>query len=150
MKSLACVLCFVATQVAGQAYPVKAVRIMVPLGAGSPPDVGARLVAQKLSESLGQPFVVENRQGAGGTLGGQVVAKSSPDGYSLLMGSSSSLAIGPALFSSAGYTPAKAFAAISMVSNQPFIIVVPSGLEATTLQQFVTLVKANPGKFNVG
>jgi tripartite-type tricarboxylate transporter receptor subunit TctC len=150
MRMLVCLLCLAAAHAAAQTYPAKAVRIVVPLGAGSPPDVGARLVAQKMSESLGQAFVVENRQGAGGTLGGQVVAKSPPDGYSLLMGSSSSLAIGPALFSSAGYAPAKAFSAVSMVSNQPFIIVVPSGLEAATLQQFVSLVKANPGKFNVG
>lgn len=131
-----------------QGYPNKPIRIVVPLGPGAPPDVTARLVGQKMSESLGQAIVVENRSGAGGTVGGRAVATSTPDGYTLLMGSSSSLIFGPILFKEAGYVPTKSFSPISQVSNQPFIVAVPASLMVDTLQQFIALIKANPGKYN--
>src|SRR4051812_31580982 len=144
---LACALAALPGLAAAQAYPAKTIHIVVPLGVGAPPDVSARLLGQKMSESIGQPVVVENRSGAGGTVGGSVVAKSAADGYTLLMGSSSSLAIGPTLFPGA-YVPTTAFAPISTLSNQPFIIVVTADMKADTLQQFVSAVKANPGKYN--
>ncbi|MFM9972727.1 MAG: Bug family tripartite tricarboxylate transporter substrate binding protein [Burkholderiales bacterium] len=131
-----------------QGYPAKPIRIIVPLGPGAPPDVSARLVGGKIAESIGQPVVVENRSGAGGTVGGRAAATATPDGYTLLMGSSSSLVFGPILFSNAGYSPTKSFSPISQVSNQPFIIAVPTSLMVESLAQFIALIKASPGKYN--
>jgi tripartite-type tricarboxylate transporter receptor subunit TctC len=131
-----------------QGYPAKPIRIIVPLGPGAPPDVSARLVGGKIAESIGQPVVVENRSGAGGTVGGRATATATADGYTLLMGSSSSLVLGPILFSNAGYVPTKSFSPISQVSNQPFIIVAPTSLKVETLGQFITLIKVSPGKYN--
>jgi tripartite-type tricarboxylate transporter receptor subunit TctC len=132
----------------GQAYPSKPVKVIVPLGPGSPPDVAARIVTQKMAESMGQPIVIENRSGAGGTIGGAAAGKAAPDGYTLFMGSISSLAMGPALFASTGFDPVKLFAPISLVSNAPSLIVVPASFPATTLKEFIARVKAQPGKFN--
>ena len=133
-----------------QAYPVKPIRVVVPVGVGGPPDIAGRMLMQKMSESLGQAMVIENRLGAGGTIGGQVVVKSAPDGYTLMMGSGSSLVIGPTLFPAAAYSPAKSFAPISLVSHQPFVFGVPTSLKADTLRDFIALAKANPAKYNYG
>jgi tripartite-type tricarboxylate transporter receptor subunit TctC len=144
---------FLATAAAGaaaQAYPSKPIRVIIPLAAGSPPEAALRVLAQKMGESLGQPLVVENRGGAGGTLGAAAAAKSAPDGYTLFNGSITSLAIGPALFKSAGIDPMKLFAPISQVAVAPSVIAIPVTLEATTLKEFIALVKANPGKYNYG
>ena len=132
-----------------QGYPSKPIKLVVPLGPGSPPDATGRMLAQKMAENMGQPIVVENRSGAGGTLGGAQVAKAPPDGYTLLMGSGSSLVLGPAFFPGA-YVATRDFAPVSLVSNQPFILAVSSSLMVDTLPQFIALVKANPGKFNYG
>jgi tripartite-type tricarboxylate transporter receptor subunit TctC len=132
----------------GQAFPSKPLKVIVPLGPGAPPDVAARMVAQKMAESLAQPIVIENRSGAGGTIGGLAAAKSPPDGYTLFMGSITSLAMGPALFTNMGFEPIKLFAPISLVSNAPSVIVVHAGVEASTLAQFIALVKQSPGKYN--
>jgi tripartite-type tricarboxylate transporter receptor subunit TctC len=131
-----------------QAYPSKPIRVIVPVGVGGPPDISGRMLAQKMSESLGQPMVIENRLGAGGTIGGQVVVKSPPDGYTLMMGSGSSLVIGPTLFPAAAYSPTRSFSPISLVSHQPFVFAVPTTLKTDTLRDFIALVKANPAKFN--
>lgn len=131
-----------------QTYPSKPIRVIVPVGIGGPPDIAGRMLAQKVSESLGQPMVIENRVGAGGTIGGQVVVKSAPDGYTLLMGSGSSLVIGPTLFPAAAYSPTKSFSPISLVSHQPFVFAVPTILKTDTLREFIALVKANPAKYN--
>ena len=133
-----------------QGFPSKPLRLVVPLGVGSPPDVTGRMLAQKMSENIGQPIVVDNRSGAGGTVGGAAVAKSPPDGYTLLMGSGSSLVLGPAFFPNAGYSATQSFAPVSLVSQQPFILAVTSSLMVDNLREFIALVKANPGKFNYG
>ncbi len=135
-------------QSSAQTYPSKPIRVIVPVGIGGPPDIAGRMLAQKMSESMGQPLVVENRLGAGGTIGGQVVVKSAPDGYTLLMGSGSSLVIGPTLFPAAAYSPTKSFSPISLVSHQPFVFAVPTILKTDTLREFIALVKANPAKYN--
>lgn len=132
-----------------QGYPARPIKLVVPLGIGSPPDITGRMLAQKMSENMGQPIVVENRSGAGGTLGGAQVAKSAPDGHTLLMGSGSSLVLGPAFFPGA-YVATRDFAPVSLISNQPFILAVSASLMVDSLQQFIALVKANPGKFNYG
>lgn len=138
------------SELLAQAYPSKPLKLIVPLGVGSPPDVTGRMLAQKMSENIGQPIVVENRSGAGGTVGGAAVAKSPPDGYTLLMGSGSSLVLGPAFYPNAGYSATQSFAPVSLVSQQPFILAVTSSLMVDNLREFITLIKANPGKFNYG
>ncbi len=143
-------LVFVTSPAFSQAYPSKLVRVIVPLGPGAPPDVAARIVAQKMAESIGQPIVIENRSGAGGTIGGLAAAKSAPDGYTLFMGSITSLAMGPALFANSGFDPVNMFAPISLVSNAPSVVVVHPSLGVSTLAQLIALVKANPGKYNYG
>jgi tripartite-type tricarboxylate transporter receptor subunit TctC len=144
---------FLATGAAGaaaQAYPTKPIRVIIPLAAGSPPEAALRVLAQKMTESMGQPLVIENRGGAGGTIGAGAAAKSPADGYTTLFGSITSLAIGPALFKSAGIDPVKMFAPISQVAVAPSVVAIPVTLDAATLKDFIALVKANPGKYNYG
>jgi len=133
-----------------QTYPSKPIRVIMPTAPGSPPDYAVRVLATKMSEGIGQPIIVENRGGAGGTLGAAVAAKSAPDGYTIMMGSITSLSIGPAMFPSAGIDPVKMFAPISQVANAPSVIAVPNSLNVTTMRQFIDLIKANPGKYNYG
>jgi tripartite-type tricarboxylate transporter receptor subunit TctC len=134
----------------GQGYPNKPVRIIVPIAVGGPPDIAARLVAQKMAEGLGQPLIVENRAGAGGTIGGLAAAKSAPDGYTLLVGSVSSLSLGPALFPNAGFDPVKMLVPISLFNITPSVVVIHASIEARTLQQFIALARSKPGYFNYG
>lgn len=131
-----------------QNYPDRSIKIVVPFPAGGPTDVAARLVAQNISASLGQPVVIENRAGAGGTLGAKAVASAEPDGYTLLFGSTSSLAIAPAIYKTLDYDPVKDFAPIATVSDAPFILVTTSGFPATSLKELIAYAKANPGKMN--
>ena len=132
-----------------QNYPDKSIRLIVPFPPGGPMDVMARLVGQKMSSSLGQPVIVENRAGAGGTIGSKAVATAEPDGYTLLWGSSGTLAISPALYKNLDYDP-KAFMPIALVAKLPHVFVVTPDLPAKTVQEFVAYAKANPGKLNYG
>lgn len=131
-----------------QAYPVKPVKIVVPFPPGGPTDVVGRFVAGKLSETLGQSFVVENRAGAGGTIGSETVAQAPADGYTLLYGSTSTLAMAPSLYRKLGYDPRKSFAPISLVSSGPMLIAVNASVPATTLAQLIALAKDKPGSLN--
>jgi tripartite-type tricarboxylate transporter receptor subunit TctC len=133
-----------------QGYPSRPIRIIMPTAPGSPPDHAARVLATRMGETLGQALIVENRGGAGGTLGASVVAKSAPDGYTLMMGSTTSLGIGPALFPSAGIDPVTMFAPVSQVAAAPSVIAIPATLPANDLREFIVLVRANPGKYNYG
>ncbi len=133
-----------------QAYPAKPIRVIVPLAAGSPPEYALRVLATKMAETLGQPLVIENRGGAGGTIGAAAAAKSAPDGYTTLYGSITSLAIGPNVFKSAGIDPVKMFAPIGQVAAAPSVVAITTTLDAKTLKEFVALVKASPGKYNYG
>ena len=133
-----------------QAYPAKPIRVIMPTAPGSPPDYALRVLATKMSEGIGQPMIVENRGGAGGTLGAAAAAKSAPDGYTIMMGSITSLSIGPAMFPKAGIDPVKMFAPISQVAVAPSVIAVPNSLNVTTMRQFIDLIKANPNKYNYG
>jgi tripartite-type tricarboxylate transporter receptor subunit TctC len=128
-----------------QTYPVKSVKIVVPFPPGGPTDVVARMVAVKLSQSYGQQFIVENRPGAGGTVGSQAVAQSAADGYTLLLGSTSSLAMAPSLYKSLGYDPRKSFAPVSLLSSSAQLIAVNAAVPATTLQQLIAMAKDKPG-----
>jgi len=134
----------------GQAFPARPLKIIVPISPGGPPDIAGRIIAQRLSEELGQQVVVENRPGAGGTLGAEVAAKSPPDGYTILLGSTGSLAAGPSLYSNAGYDSRKSFAPISMIGIAPFVIVVNSSVPAMSLKEFIELARSKPGEINNG
>lgn len=139
-----------AGQAFAQSYPTKVVRMIVPFPAGGPTDVQARIVAQKLGESFGQPVIVENRGGAGGMLGSDVVAKSAPDGYTLLMGASGPHAVGVLTRKEPPYDPLKDFTPLSLVSYSPLILVVHPSVKASSVQELIALAKAQPGKLNYG
>jgi len=133
---------------ADEPFPSMPVHIVVPFSAGGPTDIAARLIAQKLSENLGQPVVVDNRPGAGGTTGSAEVALRPGDGYTLLYGSTSTLATSPALYPKLSYDPAIAFAPIAMVARGPQVVVVNASLPIANLRQFMEYGRANPGKLN--
>lgn len=130
-----------------QAYPAHPVKILVPFAPGGPTDAMARILAQKLTESLGEPFVVENRAGAGGNIGMGIAAKAAPDGYSLIM-VSSSFVVNPGLYSKVPYDAYKDFAPITLAAASPNLIVVNPSVPAKNIQELVALVKANPGKYS--
>ncbi|WP_345248558.1 tripartite tricarboxylate transporter substrate binding protein [Pigmentiphaga soli] len=123
---------------------------MVPFGAGGPTDSSARIVARVLSDRLGQPFVVENKAGGGGTVGPMVVVRAAPDGYTLLWGGTSSLAMGPGLYPKLDYDPVKSFAPIGQVVRAPHLFVGRPSLPAQNLKELVALAKAQPGKLTFG
>jgi tripartite-type tricarboxylate transporter receptor subunit TctC len=149
LHTLFAVLCLVGSTFAlAQGYPMRPVKIVVPFPPGGPTDIVGRLVATKLSESLGQQFVVENRAGAGGTVGSEAVAQTAADGYTLLYGSTSTLAMAPSLYRTLAYDPRKSFAPISLVSIGPLLIVVNASVPATTLAQLIALAKEKPGSLN--
>ena len=131
-------------EAAAQKWPEKTVRIVTPFAPGGGTDVFARLLAQRLSESYGQQFIVENRPGAGSTLGTEYVAKSAPDGYTLLM-TSASYSFNPGLYPKLRYDPIRDFAAVSQVVRVPHVIVVLPSFPAKNLQEFVKIAKARPG-----
>jgi tripartite-type tricarboxylate transporter receptor subunit TctC len=138
------------TRAAAQSYPNRVIKMIVPFPPGGPIDTMARLVAHELSARLGQEVVVENRPGAGSTIGSKAVASAEPDGYTLLFGSSGSLAVAPALYPKLALEPLKLFAPIASVSLLPHVFVVAPSLPVQTVQEFVAYAKANPGKLNYG
>ncbi len=130
-----------------QPYPNKPVRVIVPFAPGGPTDVIARILSQKLSESLGQQFVVENRAGAGGNIGMAAVAKAAPDGYTILV-SSSSIVVNPSLYASLPFDPLKDLAPVTYAAASPNVLVVHPSVEARSVRELIALIKANPGKFS--
>ncbi|MBU3574429.1 tripartite tricarboxylate transporter substrate binding protein [Polynucleobacter sp. UK-Mo-2m-Kol15] len=129
-------------------YPNKPIRLIVAFPAGGSTDIVGRIVAQKLSERLGQAIVVENRGGAGGTIGTDAAAKAAPDGYTLTLGTTSTMAVAPGAYSKLGYDSVKSFSPISLVAVTPYLLVVNPELPAKTLAELVTLAKSQPGKLN--
>jgi tripartite-type tricarboxylate transporter receptor subunit TctC len=127
-------------------YPARPVRLIIPLAAGGSMDTLARTVTPKLSESLGESIVIDNRGGGGGTIGAELAASAPPDGYTLLMVSATSV-IRPLLYS-ARYQMERDFAAISQVSAQPYLIIVHPSIPAKNLQELIAYARANPGKLN--
>jgi tripartite-type tricarboxylate transporter receptor subunit TctC len=132
-----------------QTYPDRPIRLIVPFPPGGPTDYMARLVTQYLSARLG-PIVLDNRPGAGGTIATKAVANADPDGYTLLYGSSATLAIAPALYKNVEYDPIKSFAPIAMVSRVPFVLGIAASVPANTLSELIAYAKAHPGKLNFG
>jgi tripartite-type tricarboxylate transporter receptor subunit TctC len=132
------------------AYPTRPVRVIVPFPAGGTTDIFARLVGEKLSQSLGQQFVIENRGGAGGNIGADAVAKAEPDGYTLVMGTVGTHAINPSLYAKMPYDPLTDFAPVAYVAGVPNLMVVnPRNVKARTVQEFIAEAKAVPRKFNM-
>lgn len=127
-------------------YPARAVRVVVPFAPGGGADISARTISQKLTERLGQQFVVDNRPGAGGNVGTELVSKAPPDGYTLIV-VSSSYGANPSLYKLA-YDPISGFEPITLVSQQPFIVVVHPSVPAMTLKELIALAKARPGALN--
>lgn len=130
-----------------QPYPSKPIRLVVPLAPAGTTDILARLVGQRIGEALGQPVIVDNRPGAGGNIGNEVVARALPDGYTLLM-AAPPLVINPNLYASAGYHPVRDFAPISLVASVPIVLAVHPSVQATNVKELIALAKANPGKYN--
>ena len=143
-------LCLFAASSFAQGYPSKPVRLVVPFPAGESVDATARLVSQSWSSALGAQVVVDNRGGAGGTIGSEAVAKSAPDGYTLLWGNVGPLAIGPSLYKKLGYDVAKDFAPVSLVATLPFVLFASPQLKADSVPELVAYAKAHPGEINFG
>jgi tripartite-type tricarboxylate transporter receptor subunit TctC len=131
-----------------QSYPSKPIRIVVPYPAGGTSDILARSIGQKLSESVGQPIVVENKPGANGNVGAEFVARSAPDGYTLLLADIGALAISPSVYPKLPFDPAKDFAPVTMVAYSPHVLVVHPSVPAGSVKELVALAKAKPGKLN--
>ena len=135
---------------AAQSWPDRPVRLIVPFPAGSATDVVSRLVAQKLSARLGQQFVVENRAGASGAIGADLIAKAAPDGATMGLITASTHALAPALGAKLPYDTAKDFKPVSMIFDAPYALVLYPGIPVGSVADLVALAKANPGKFNYG
>jgi tripartite-type tricarboxylate transporter receptor subunit TctC len=133
-----------------QNYPARAITLVIPFAPGGSTSIVGRGIADKMSELLGEKVVVDNRPGAGGTIGTKAVAKSDPDGYTLVLGYTGTLAIGPSLYKSAGYDPRKDFAPIGLIGNAPNSLVVHPSFPAKTVAELIAHAKANPGKVNFG
>jgi tripartite-type tricarboxylate transporter receptor subunit TctC len=132
------------------AYPTKPITLIIPFPPGGSTDIVGRIIGEGLSKELGQPVVVDNRGGAGGTVGSGVLAKAAPDGYTIGIGSTSTHAVGPATLPKVAYDPIKDFVPISLVAETPYVLAVNPKVEARTVAELVTFAKANPGKLNYG
>jgi len=150
MKALALCLVLISTSALGQSWPAKPVRIVVPFAPGGTADTLGRLVAQKLSESLKENFVVENRPGAGGALASAEVAKAPADGYTFVVSGIASHVLAPALPNSVAYDPMKDFTHVALLGGPPAVLAVNPSLPAKNLREFVALAKAKPGALSYG
>jgi tripartite-type tricarboxylate transporter receptor subunit TctC len=131
-------------------YPTRPVRLIVPLTAGGPTDILARIIAAPLGESLGQQVIVDNRPGAGGNIGADIAAKSPPDGYTLFMGTSGPLSINSSLYPKLPFDPIRDFAPVILAASAPFVVIVHPSVPATNMRELIALAKAKPGQLNYG
>ena len=145
---LAAALAVFAAQAAADAYPVRPIRLVVAFPPGGGTDIIARSIAQKLTERIAQQVVVDNRPGAGGNIGTDIVAKSAPDGYTLLMGSAGPLAINASLFAKMPFDPIKDLAPVTLAASTPNVLVVHPSLKAATVNELIALARAKPGEIN--
>jgi tripartite-type tricarboxylate transporter receptor subunit TctC len=133
-----------------QSYPNHTITLVIPFAPGGSTSIVGRVIADKMSQLLGESIVVDNRPGAGGTVGTKAVAKSDPDGYTILLGYTGTLAIGPSLYKNVGYDPRKDFAPIGMIGNAPSALAVHPSFPAKSVSELIAYAKANPGKVNFG
>lgn len=132
--------------VQGQDYPSRAIRMVIPFAAGGPNDILGRMIAQKLTEQLGQQIVVDNRGGAGGIIAAQTVAKAIPDGYTLLLGGPATLSINPHLHKQPGYDPLRDFAPVSLIGTSPSLVTINASLPVQNIRDLIALARAKPGQ----
>jgi tripartite-type tricarboxylate transporter receptor subunit TctC len=135
---------------AGAGWPARPIKLVVPFPAGSSTDVIARILGHMLAPRIGQAFVIENRVGASGMIGAEVVARAAPDGYTIGLASTSTHALAPSLSANLRYDPVRDFAPVAMVGSSPYVMVTYPGLETRTVQDFVALAKSKPGKLGFG
>ena len=133
---------------AAQDYPNRPITLVVPYAAGGGNDVMARTVAEKMSRTLGQQIVVENRAGAGGTIATRQVAKAAPDGYTLVIGGTGTLAVNPTLYANVGYDPRRDFAPVGLIGTSALVILVNPSVPATSIRELIDLARKDPGKLN--
>jgi tripartite-type tricarboxylate transporter receptor subunit TctC len=150
LRAFAALLVAVAPLAFADGYPSKPIHFIVPYPAGGPLDTVARLLGQRVSASMHQPVVVENRPGAGGNIGAEAVAKSAPDGYTILMGAVATHAINPTLYSNIPYDAVKDFAPVTEVAWTPNVLVVNPKLPVHSVKEFIAYAKAHPGELNFG
>jgi tripartite-type tricarboxylate transporter receptor subunit TctC len=131
-----------------QAYPSKPIRIVVPFAAGGTSDILARAIGPKMTETWNQPIVVENKTGANGNVGAEFVARSAPDGYTMLLSDVGALAINPSVYPTMPYDPVKDFSPVIMISYSPHVLAVHPSVPATNIKELIAFAKANPGKLN--
>ena len=131
-------------------YPAKPIRIIVPFAPGGPNDVLARLVGSRLTEAWSQPVIIDNRGGAGGTIGAEAGARAPADGYTLTMGGSSNMTVAPALYAKLSYNPLKDFTPIANVARVPYLLVINPRVPAKTVKELVAIARAKPGYLNYG
>lgn len=131
-------------------YPSKPIRMIVPSAPGSGPDIMARAIGQKLTESLGQPVVIDNRPGAGGIIGSEAAAKSPPDGYTLIMSNAGAHAVNASLYAKLPYDPVRDFAPVTLVAMAPNILIVHPALPVRSVKELIVLAKAKPGELTFG
>jgi tripartite-type tricarboxylate transporter receptor subunit TctC len=143
-------LCIAASTPAGatEAFPTKPIRLVVPFTPGGTTDILARLIAQKSGEVLGQSVIVDNRPGAGGNIGAEAVARATPDGYTLLMGTLGTQVTNQFIYARMPYDSAKDFAPVTLVANSPNVLLVNSTLPANSVGELIALAKREPGKIN--
>jgi tripartite-type tricarboxylate transporter receptor subunit TctC len=145
---VAALLSLVAASAAAQTYPGKPIRLIVPYAAGGTSDILARQIGPKLSETWGQPVVIENRTGANGNVGADFVAKSAPDGYTLLITDLGGLVISASVYAALPFNPSKDFSPVVMVSYSPHVLAVHPSVPAKSVKELIELAKAQPGKLN--
>lgn len=148
--ALAAAATLAAAQPSLQPWPTRPVRLIVPYAAGGPVDISARLLAAKLQEALGQPVVPENRPGAGGNIGVDLVAKSPPDGYALAMSAIATLAINPSLYPGLPYDPLRDLRHVALLVQVPNVLIVANDLPARNVRELIALAKERPGKLDFG
>jgi tripartite-type tricarboxylate transporter receptor subunit TctC len=148
--ALLAAVAMLATPACGQDYPNRPITLVVPFPPGGSTTIVARIVADKMSEALGQSIIVDNRGGAGGTIGTRAVSKAAPDGYTILLGYTGTLAIGPSLYGNAGYDPRKDFAPIGRIASAPNTLVVHPSTPAHSVPELIAHAKANVGKVFYG
>jgi tripartite-type tricarboxylate transporter receptor subunit TctC len=148
LGAIVAVACAASGAASAQTVPGKPIRIVVGFAPGGPADVMARLIGQRMTALLGQAVVVDNRPGAGGTIGARAVAESDPDGTTLLLGNTSTLVISPLIYKNVGYDPVKAFAPIALLGTTSNLLIVNPALPVTAAQELIALARARPGKLN--
>ncbi|HSQ05161.1 MAG TPA: tripartite tricarboxylate transporter substrate-binding protein, partial [Burkholderiales bacterium] len=141
-------VCGIAAVVQAQPYPAKPVRMIVGFTPGGATDIISRILGQQLTESFGKPVVIENRPGASGMIGAELVARAQPDGYTLYMASQTTHAVAPYMYAKAPYDPVRDFAAVCLVVNNPLLLVTHPSLRIATVKDLVALAKSRPGQLS--